>query len=99
MQQNNTDNNYIAYLDRMPELNPAAEYPTGLEKAIIGICDNHFENQPERFAVSYSKSIDLLAEQFSDLEDPREAAIEWWYYNVAGSYTGVNGPIYVYDGE
>ena len=89
----------MVYIDRMSDLNPEAEYPTGLEQAIVGICDNHFENQPERFAISFSKSISILADEFSDLDDPEQAAIEWWDYNVAGSYTGVNGPIYVYDGQ
>jgi len=102
MQTNNETNKIEdnVFIERMLEYNPKAQYPTGMEDAIVGICDNSFEGHPHRFVVSFSKGIEILKEQqFEDYDDPYEAAVEWWYYNVAGSWVGVNGPIYVYDEE
>ena len=90
-------NNHDYFIDRMEDMNPEALYPTNMEEAIIGICDNNFEDQPFRFAVSYSKSIEILARDMQDDEDPIASAKEFFDYNVAGSWVGINGPIYVYD--
>ena len=62
----------------------------GFDEAIIGITI-----RPNMIAVySVQKCIDILVEED---EMTREDAIEYFEYNMAGSYLGEKTPIFVYD--
>ena len=59
----------------------------GFDDAIIGVDIN-----TNRLIYSFIKTIQIL---MNDME--YEDAIEYFYYNVLGSYVGENGPIWVDD--
>lgn len=57
-------------------------------------------NVDEKGVVHYSADsvITALAKNFADLEDPLEAAMEWYFYNIESAYMGEFTPVYVQDG-
>jgi hypothetical protein len=61
----------------------------GFDSAIIGIDETSM-----RIIYSTSKCIEILEENMS-----REEAIEFFYYNVKGSYVGEKTPIWCLDSE
>ena len=63
-------------------------YPTGFEKAFIGITA---EDESVKAIMSINKCIDILAEDMS-----RQEAEEYFWFNVAGSHMGKHSPIYIY---
>lgn len=45
----------------------------------------------------YEKCITCLTNTYDDdVEDKREAAIEWMEFNVVGAYVGANGPVFLH---
>jgi hypothetical protein len=77
-------------IDRIKEWFPEEEIllADGFDNAIIGVCNNDMR-------VIYSKSlcIDILINQGMDEEE----AIEYFEYNVSGSYVGEKTPIWCLD--
>ncbi len=59
----------------------------GFDAAIIG-----FDESSSRLIYSISKCINILTEEMSE-----EDAIEYFYYNVSGSYVGNKTPIWCTD--
>jgi len=59
----------------------------GFDEAIIGVEENSM-----RVIYSVSKCIDILGEDM-----PIDEALEYFYYNVSGSYMGKNTPIWCED--
>jgi hypothetical protein len=60
--------------------------PTGFDEAVIGV------SSKLRIVYSTSKCIDILKREMST-----EDAIEYFYFNVEGSYLGDMTPIYLID--
>ena len=90
------------------EWNERALFADGFEDAIIGVCER-FGSEP---VVAYDRErcIQILAEQFSEEDaydddetehDAYTDAIEYFDFNVAGSYVGENTPVFLtlWDGE
>ena len=77
-------------IERIMEWFPEEEIilADGFDKAIIGVCNNDMR-------VIYSKSlcIDILMNEGMDEEE----AIEYFEYNVSGSYVGEKTPIWCLD--
>jgi len=63
-------------------------YPTGFEKALIGITA---EDESVKAVISVNKCIDILAEDMS-----RQEADEYFWFNIARSHMGKHSPIYIY---
>jgi hypothetical protein len=78
-------------LDEMEEKNPEALWPTGFEEAITEIV---YKDGTAVFKLSVKKCIDILEERdgmsFGE-------AVEFFEYNVHGSYMGIHNPVYVHD--
>lgn len=60
-------------------------------------------NVDEKGVVHYSadRIIAALVKEFADvedIEDPFEAAMEWYFYNIEGAHLGEFTPVYVQDG-
>lgn len=70
----------------------------GLEEAIVGICER--SGSAPVVAYDRDKCIEILARQF-DYSDPdldldcREAATEYFDFNVAGAYMGEHTPVFI----
>lgn len=60
----------------------------GFDEAIIGI-----DEKDMRLIYSVSKCIDILEKDGMNYEE----AVEFFYYNVSGSYVGEKTPIWCYD--
>ena len=74
-------------LDRLKEYNPDAVIVDGFDDAIIG-----YSQMPPFCAVyDVEKCIAVLVEAGMTLED----SVEYFDYNVLGSYLGENSPIFV----
>ena len=69
--------------------------PDEYEKAIIGIA-RRFGAEPT-VAYDYDKVLELLAEQFKEegSEDPYMDAVEWFDFNIIGSWVGDKTPIFI----
>jgi hypothetical protein len=59
----------------------------GFDKAVIGV-----DLKEMRLIYSYTKCIEILMKDMSE-----EEAIEYFDYNVSGSYVGEKTPIWCYD--
>ena len=77
-------------LNKIIEYFPEVEFlkADGFDAAVIG-----FEESSERLIYSMSKIIAILIEDGMTEED----AIDYYYYNISGSYVGPNTPIYCFD--
>lgn len=87
------------------EFNPEALLADGFEDAIIGVC----ERIGISTVVAYDKDrcIEILMEEFAqveefaqdinedDDEDLYTTALEYFEFNVAGSYVGENTPVFI----
>ena len=71
--------------DLMYEYNPNFLTADGFDEAIIGIVDG-FDQNPV-ILYDQDKCIDILAKDM-----PREEAVEYFNFNVMGSYVGKNTP-------
>lgn len=59
----------------------------GFDEAIIGVEENNM-----RLIYSVSKCIEILTKDMSE-----EEAIDYFHYNVSGSYVGEKTPIWCFD--
>jgi len=69
--------------------------PDEYEDAIIGVA--HRFGSDMIVAYDYDKVLDLLAEQFKEAgsEDPHMDALEWFDFNIIGSWVGDKTPIFI----
>jgi hypothetical protein len=65
----------------------------GFDDAFIGIAENSEGNPVAVYSVD--KCLDILAEQFKDQEDAVGDAIDFFEFNVKGSYVGEFTPMFV----
>ena len=65
----------------------------GFDNAFIGIAENSEGNPVAVYSVD--KCLDILAEQFKDEEDAVGDAIDFFEFNVKGSYVGEFTPMFV----
>ena len=65
----------------------------GFDNAFIGIAENSEGNPVAVYSVD--KCLDILAEQFKDEEDAVGDAIDYFEFNVRGSYVGEFTPMFV----
>jgi len=65
----------------------------GFDDAFIGIGDNAEGNPVAVYSIE--KCLDILAEQFKDEEDAMGDAIDFFEFNVKGSYVGEFTPMFV----
>ena len=65
----------------------------GFDDAFIGIAEN--SNGKPVAVYSVDKCLDILAEQFKDEEDAVGDAIDFFEFNVKGSYVGEFTPMFV----
>jgi hypothetical protein len=65
----------------------------GFDDAFIGIAENSEGNPVAVYSVD--KCLDILAEQFKDQEDAVGDAIDFFEFNVKGSYVGQFTPMFV----
>jgi hypothetical protein len=65
----------------------------GFDKAFLGIGQS-FNGNPVAIYCS-DKCIRILMQQFSESDDPMTEAIEYFDYNVIGSYVGEFTPIFM----
>jgi hypothetical protein len=79
-------------LEEILERYPDEEFlkADGFDKAIIGVSEDF--NQPLRLVYSTNKCIEILCMDMSELD-----AIEYFDYNVKGSYMGEKTPIWLND--
>ena len=81
--------------------NDEALLADGFDKAILGIA--HYIGKNPIVAYDKDECIDILMKQFTenpsendeDDADPYSDALEYFEYNVAGSYVGENTPIFI----
>ena len=76
-------------IDEIIDNNPDVTFlkADGFDDAIIGV-----DESTMRLIYSVSKCIEILA-----IDMPEEDAIEYFDFNVAGSYVGEQTPIWCYD--
>ena len=69
--------------------------PEQYEDAIIGVA-HRFGAEPI-VAYDYVKVLDLLGERFKEAgsEDPHMDALEWFDFNIIGSWVGDKTPIFI----
>jgi len=65
----------------------------GFDDAFIGIAENSEGNPVAVYSVD--RCLDILAEQFKDQEDAVGDAIDFFEFNVRGSYVGEFTPMFV----
>ena len=80
-------------MEWIESFNEEAVTADGFDDAFIGIAERF--GQPPVVAYDRDKCIEILAKQFADDEDPYTAAVEYFEYNVVGSWMGENTPIFV----
>jgi len=79
------------FLEEMEEKNSEALYPTGFEDAISEIV---YKDGNPVFKISTKKCVDILQERDGMTF---EEAIEFFEYNIHGSYMGRHNPVYAHD--
>jgi len=65
----------------------------GFDEAFLGIGENSQANPVAVYSVE--KCLDLFADQFEDADDPVGDAIDFFEFNVRGSYVGEFTPMFV----
>ena len=65
----------------------------GFDDAFIGIGENSKGNPVAVYSVD--KCLDILAEQFKDQEDAFGDAVDYFEFNVRGSYVGEFTPMFI----
>ena len=68
----------------------------GFDEAILGVWEDPWSDAPKRVVYSTTKCVDILARDM-----PAEEAVEYFGFNVVGSYVGECTPIFIddYDDE
>jgi len=84
-----TDFIEVAYSDYSDDILLA----DGFDNAFIGIGENSEGNPVAVYSVE--KCLDALAEQFKDQDDPEGDAIDYFEFNIRGSYVGEFTPMFV----
>ena len=74
-------------INRLSEMNPSALLADGFDEAVIG----HTQKDPYVAVYDAEKCIAVLIESGMTTEE----AVEYFEYNVLGSYVGENNPIFV----
>ena len=65
----------------------------GFDEAFLGIGENSEGNPVAVYSIE--KCLDILEQQFKDEEDPIGDAIDFFEFNVKGSYVGEFTPMFV----
>jgi len=65
----------------------------GFDEAFLGIGENSEGNPVAVYSIE--KCLDILEQQFKDEEDPIADAIDFFEFNVKGSYVGDFTPMFV----
>ena len=65
----------------------------GFDNAFIGVGENAEGNPVAIYSIE--KCLDILAEQFKNEEDPQGDAIDYFEFNVRGSYVGEFTPMFI----
>jgi len=65
----------------------------GFDDAFIGVGDNSEGNPVAVYSIE--KCLNILAEQFKDEEDAMGDAVDFFEFNVKGSYVGEFTPMFV----
>ena len=76
--------------EEIAEINPDALLCDGFDEAIIGMAERI--NLGPVVAYSVSKIIDIMVER-DDMS--YEDAMEFYYYNIVGSWMGENTPVFI----
>lgn len=66
----------------------------GFDEAFIGVGENSEGNPIAIYSIE--KCLSILAEQFKDQEDPETDAIDYFEFNVRGSYVGEFTPMFIH---
>lgn len=77
---------YKTIIERLEDLNPLAYLADGFDQAVIG----HTNKHPYVAVYDSEKCIAILIESGMTTED----AVEYFEYNVLGSYMGENSPVF-----
>ena len=77
-------------LDLLEEIDPDILVPDGLEEAIVGYAERSCA--PTVAVLDTDRCIDILME---DGIEKREEAIEYFEFNILGSYVGEHTPVFV----
>ena len=85
-----TDFIQVAYSDYADKILLA----DGFDDAFIGITEISNGNPVATYSID--KCLAILAEQFKDQEDPETDAIDYFEFNVRGSYVGEFTPMFIH---
>lgn len=66
----------------------------GFDEAFLGVGENSEGNPVAIYSIE--KCLSILAEQFKDQEDPETDAIDYFEFNVRGSYVGEFTPMFIH---
>lgn len=66
----------------------------GFDEAFLGVGENSEGNPVAIYSIE--KCLNILAEQFKDQEDPETDAIDYFEFNVRGSYVGEFTPMFIH---
>lgn len=66
----------------------------GFDEAFVGVGENSEGNPVAIYSIE--KCLNILAEQFKDQEDPETDAIDYFEFNVRGSYVGEFTPMFIH---
>ena len=66
----------------------------GFDDAFIGLGENANGNPVAVYSVE--KCLEILEEQFNDQDDPEGDAIDYFEFNVRGSYVGEFTPMFIH---
>jgi len=65
----------------------------GFDDAFIGVGENSQGNPVAVYSIE--KCLDILAKQFDEEDDPEGDAIDYFEFNVKGSYVGEFTPMFI----
>lgn len=69
----------------------------GCDAAVVGTV---IDNSGQILMVyDYEELVGVFIEQFKELEDPSEAALEWVSHNIIGAHMGPGTPLIMYPGD
>lgn len=66
----------------------------GFDEAFIGVGENSEGNPVAVYSIE--KCLNILAEQFKDQDDPETDAVDYFEFNVRGSYVGEFTPMFIH---
>lgn len=66
----------------------------GFDEAFLGVGENSKGNPVAIYSIE--KCLSILAEQFKDQENPEDDAIDYFEFNVRGSYVGEFTPMFIH---